>query len=516
MNALGSIQGSTSLGVVRRATLLHPHVVARWSRNGKPLPAALRRHMQARLGVDLGSVRVHVGAEPAGIGCAAFCHGERVYLSPDLYPPVEPWQFAVLVHELTHVVQQREGWVVNPFGRGTAIVDDGELEAWANAANGAGDVDNESSQVPRSSGSVWRAASRSGSVVQCIHYQNMTELGHQYRADPGAGQAGEEGTSGHRYPASPAITTHENNLKAAIVKLANLNQMAHPPARPPGSRPLPIPPGIDAQIVVAAAKVDKIRTWLEREDFVLFPDGSINWAMSNKTVVYDHQLAAQDATRIHGKGGRLFVDERCTTPLDTSGMVTHLSGPGYAIYVMSQQGHIHVSTHKLGHRHHSSLLAGGNVAGAGELKTSPQGALLWLSNKSGHYAPSPIHLNQVIHQFDKLGAPKTYAIKEFSGPTGQTKKDFGSAADYLANTANGIDSPQYELQKLLAFSAVLTDAVLGRNDWEWKDGTSGWGVYKRFTQHMVPHKQARQWLKRQRVANVLITPAVKTASSMGR
>jgi hypothetical protein len=57
--------------------------------------------------------------------------GETLYFAPGRYESTTRQGMALLGHELTHVVQQRSGRVVNPYGRGIAIVQDPELEAEA-------------------------------------------------------------------------------------------------------------------------------------------------------------------------------------------------------------------------------------------------------------------------------------------------------------------------------------------------------------------------------------------------
>jgi hypothetical protein len=146
-----------------------------------------------------------------------------------------------------------------------------------------------------------------------------------------------------------------------------------------------------------ANEIVKLRQWLFRQGAVLTPDGRIVWEKSKARVMYDHELAQQDATRITIAGGRMTLPDG--KPLDTRLMVTALTGPGTGIYVVSGEGHLHVAAHATGKRHHSSLLAGAAVACAGELKVS-QGRLEWISNKSGHYRPEPTHLVQILRYFD--------------------------------------------------------------------------------------------------------------------
>jgi hypothetical protein len=155
------------------------------------------------------------------------------------------------------------------------------------------------------------------------------------------------------------------------------------------------------------ARVIRIRQWLHRQNASLTPEGKIIWPKSKRVVVYDHQLAARNLSMITIDGGRL-----CTAngrPLNTRNMVTHFSGPGCAIYVVSEEGNLHVSSHSVGHRHHSSLLAGGVVAGAGELRVK-DGRLNWISNKSGHYQPDVFDLYQTLKLLESQGVQPNFQI----------------------------------------------------------------------------------------------------------
>ena len=76
---------------------------------------------------------------------------------------------------------------------------------------------------------------------------------------------------------------------------------------------------------------------------------------------------------------------------------------GYAIYVIDREGQLYVSFESEKDRvHHSSLLAGGAVACAGELLVF-QGALLLLNNQSGHYRPPPAALRQAVDALTRAG-----------------------------------------------------------------------------------------------------------------
>jgi hypothetical protein len=247
--------------------------------------------------------------------------------------------------------------------------------------------------------------------------------------------------------------------------------------------------------VVRAGRIKKLqeqvaleRAWLERQGAVVDADGNVDWGRTKRVVQYDQTYAQMGMTMVHFSGGRLFTDKACAQPLDTKGMVTHFSGPGYAIYVMGRTGNIHVSSHMVGHRHHSSLLAGTDVAGAGELQVD-RGNLRWLSNKSGHYAPSVVHLVQTLHQLQKKGVPMTFQLRLIGGK----KHRYASVGDLLQELK--LDDRNYELAKLLAYKDYLNDSTLGQNGWRWRREGEPSGVYSVTTNQPVPHKEVRQWLK---------------------
>ena len=471
---------SENLSASPSVFLLSEEMTAEWIAGGESLPDSLRLDLEALFQTNLKDIKIHESEAPSSINALAFAYGEHLHFTPGFFSPFTPDGRKILIHEITHFIQQKIGTALNPFGCGTVILENHQLEIEADLiANG------ELLPTHIFGGHLTKEGQNpyQGRVVQCIHYLNVSELGHSYKY--------EQGTHGHRYPGSLAITGRENLLKTAIIEYNNARPKRPLPTPPGGIAPPPQPPVDQIRLNNAIANMNKQREWLTREGFVVGIDGSIDWPQSAKTVVYDNQLLQQDMTKLSAKNGRLYVGAQ---PFDTTGLVTHFSGPGYAIYVMSQQGNIHVSSHSLGHRHHSSLLAGGNTAGAGEIKTDALGNLLWLSNKSGHYQPSPIHLNQVIHQLTKLGIPPTYEVKEFDGVNPAITH--ASASGYLNDIKNRDDSPDYELQKLLQYMVHMTDPILNLNDWEWRVNPSlPPGVYKRHTFQMIPHKVVRQWFK---------------------
>jgi len=115
-------------------------------------------------------------------------------------------------------------------------------------------------------------------------------------------------------------------------------------------------------------------------------------------------LGADERARhvLRVEDGKL-VDET-GRPLDPQlGGEGHERRSGFAIYVMLGDGTIYVSfDHDQGSFHHSSLVAGAPVAGAGDM-TVIDGDLLELSNSSGHYRPPSESLERVAARLTELG-----------------------------------------------------------------------------------------------------------------
>jgi hypothetical protein len=98
---------------------------------GRPLEPGIRRIMERFFLADFSGIRVHEGPAAQAMGALAFTLGEELHFAPGRYDPSSREGVELLGHELTHVVQQRDGRVVNPYGHGIAIVQDPALEAEA-------------------------------------------------------------------------------------------------------------------------------------------------------------------------------------------------------------------------------------------------------------------------------------------------------------------------------------------------------------------------------------------------
>lgn len=100
--------------------------------------------------------------------------------------------------------------------------------------------------------------------------------------------------------------------------------------------------------------------------------------------------------------GYPFAQGDGTEPYDTGEAYSNHSGKGWAIFVMDDEGRIYAGSHKVGRFHHSSFLAGADVAAAGELKVA-DGEVRQVTNKSGHYHPGAAESLQFFHELARRG-----------------------------------------------------------------------------------------------------------------
>ncbi len=203
------------------------------------------------------------------------------------------------------------------------------------------------------------------------------------------------------------------------------------------------------------AEIIRMRQWLHRQGAKLTPNGTIVWPKSTRVVEYDRDLQRRGLSRLQLREKRLFLNG---TPFDTTNMATAFLGPGYAIYCMSAEGHIHVDSHSVGHRHHSSMFAGEDVACAGELQVE-RGVLRYLSNKSGHYRPDVFQLLQVLRELAAAAIPLDFRVDQLNEDRSTTEHE--SVSKFLR--ANAFDNDSIEAI-LLARAAELRRAQQPRCD----------------------------------------------------
>ena len=141
--------------------------------------------------------------------------------------------------------------------------------------------------------------------------------------------------------------------------------------------------------------------------------------------------AESEAARVYVDSRGLLRNASDGSLLDTSGASTvHTGGEGKGIFVMDKSGNLYVSLeHSVGQLHHSSLLAGSDVAGAGEIQVD-SGSLKVLTDKSGHYKPSSAMNDRVINELQSQGANLSpdfqhLGINERTGPQSLFRRIFG-------------------------------------------------------------------------------------------
>jgi hypothetical protein len=130
---------------------------------GRPLDTEVRTDMEARLGHDFSDVRVHddsaAQASATAVNAHAYTVGPNIVFQRDRYDPSSQEGKTTLAHELTHVIQQRNGPVDGSSAPGGIKVSDPsdrfEREASSNAE-----------RVMASSPAVQAVTAASGPAVQ--------------------------------------------------------------------------------------------------------------------------------------------------------------------------------------------------------------------------------------------------------------------------------------------------------------------------------------------------------------
>jgi hypothetical protein len=107
-------------------------VTAGTTGSGQRLPEAVQAKMEQSFGADFSDVRVHEGQQATAVGARAYTQASDIHFAPGAYQPGTQQGQELLGHELTHVVQQRQGRVqASTQYKGVAINDDPSLESEA-------------------------------------------------------------------------------------------------------------------------------------------------------------------------------------------------------------------------------------------------------------------------------------------------------------------------------------------------------------------------------------------------
>jgi hypothetical protein len=231
--------------------------------------------------------------------------------------------------------------------------------------------------------------------------------------------------------------------------------------------------------------------------------------IDDRMVSYDEGPEAQEKTLVTIVGGKLIRSEKSDRdagkPVDTKESVTHFSGGGYEIFAVGATGDLHMASHKIGKYHHSSLLAGGATAMAGELKVQ-DGEIKYLSSKSGHYKPTRANLLQFLHWLRKDRVNMDFEVGGFAGGKTEYAKDVLGTEE--AGEGKAKDKAYEEVKTAAVLKALITQngaeakvTILARTmGWELekdKPKKGDWRIVDPFSGKPVDPKEVRQFLKKQ-------------------
>lgn len=142
LGATGLLSLQRTAGNAATAALVEEPDLGVLSSGGQPLADPVRAEMEARMGHDFSDVRVHTDSaadhSARSVQAHAYTAGSDIVFQRGTYDPDSEGGKTLLAHELTHVVQQRNGPVDgSPMGSGGVSVSDPsdrfEREASANA-----------------------------------------------------------------------------------------------------------------------------------------------------------------------------------------------------------------------------------------------------------------------------------------------------------------------------------------------------------------------------------------------
>lgn len=187
---------------------------------GAALPDPVRGKMERSFGADFSGVSVHQDGRADAMGAMAYAQGDNIHMGAGHYDPASQTGQALIGHELSHVVQQREGRASAGQGqaktKGAAVVADASLEAEADrhgelAAQG----------LPVGAGTTAAAGAAPGGAVQL----KLDPAGGSSDASPtGAPPAGQVAQA-HAF-AVPVITDL-NTIPDAVNRNNTINQTYH-------------------------------------------------------------------------------------------------------------------------------------------------------------------------------------------------------------------------------------------------------------------------------------------------
>lgn len=182
---------------------------------GQPLPAGIRREMEAELGVSFERVRIHTDdvatAAARALRAAAFTVGEDIFFAEQAFAPDSHTGRRLLAHELTHVVQSWQGRTATGSSERVSQPDE-PLEREADAVAERLDGGRVRPAAPSSS---WRDAHKPGAFERAA--DRATEAASTERSTR---EASPESTKIHRYVGGSSATGRTD--PRALIPVADL------------------------------------------------------------------------------------------------------------------------------------------------------------------------------------------------------------------------------------------------------------------------------------------------------
>lgn len=146
-------------------------------------------------------------------------------------------------------------------------------------------------------------------------------------------------------------------------------------------------------------------------------------------------------------------------PFDSSEFFSIHSGKGKAIFVMDADGNLYVAKHKAGHIHHSTLFAGKEVLGAGEVIVE-NGSLLQITNKSGHYRPG---IESMVEVLEKLSTKISLAGVKVEIRTHYFEDNLSATLFAIYDAEDFLQSKGRTFPLDIRGGSKLHDSILKRN-----------------------------------------------------
>lgn len=98
--------------------------------NEMQLPTSVKNYMETAFSTDLSDIRIRIGLAPIAFGALAMACGSTITFIPGTYNPTSIAGLHLLVHELTHVIQQRQRRLY--YSAESILINEQELENEAN------------------------------------------------------------------------------------------------------------------------------------------------------------------------------------------------------------------------------------------------------------------------------------------------------------------------------------------------------------------------------------------------